>query len=508
MQGPFRILTFLFTLLLAAGPSYAQIDQSDMAADLAEALTFDKYPTYQQYDTMMHKFASDYPAICRIDTFGLSRQGRLLLALKISDNVGMKESEPDFFYTATMHGDELVGYILLLRLADFLLSEYGSNSEVTELVNKVEIWLNPLSNPDETYYPDADSTVVSSRRPDITSLNLNRNFPDPKAGEANDTTGKQLEIQNMMLFMMKNHFHMSANIHSGAEVVNYPWDYKYELHPDDAWYYFISREYADEARALNASYMNGFPDGVTNGADWYVIYGGRQDYVNHYLQGREVTLELSNVKKLPSELLDLYWDYNKWSLFNMISQSSYGIHGIVRDAKTFKPLAAKIVVDEHDDASSFVYSDSTYGRFYRYLKEGSYDLIVSADSFQTDTVLNVPVTDYHATQLIVDLNSSSDTIIIPPDTVGISGQLREMTDVSIYPNPAHETIVIELSDPSLSICGMEVLSIEGRTISKTNIKTGSAHATYDVSDLNTGIYILRIKTKISMHYATFLIGSR
>lgn len=498
MKRPIRILVILFSVLLAGSSAYAQLDQSDMAADMAEALTFDKYPTYQQYDSMMHKFAADYPAICRIDTFGLSRQGRLLLALKISDFVEAKEGEPAFLYTATMHGDELIGYNLLLRLADFLLSGYGTDVEVTRLINKVEIWLNPLSNPDETFYPDADSTVAFSRRPDITSLNLNRNFPDPNSGQKNDTTGKQLEIQNMMLFMMENHFHMSANIHSGSEVVNYPWDYKFERHPDDDWYYFISREYADEARALNASYMDGFPNGVTNGWDWYDIYGGRQDYVNHYLQGREVTLELSNTKRLQSELLELYWDYNKWSLFNMMSQATYGIHGRVRDAETLLPLPAKIIVDEHDDAFSFVNSDAVFGKFFRYLKEGSYDLIVSADGYHTDTVTSVPVTDYHATLLLVELDSiGRDTGIIP-------GQVRHETNVAVYPNPASEMLTIELSDPSLNIYGLEILSIEGRSISKTNTAAGSVKASYDVSQLNTGIYILRIRTNTSTLHTTFL----
>ncbi len=500
MKGPFRILAILCAVLLSGSHAHAQIDQSDMAVNMTEALTFDKYPTYQQYDSMMHKFAADYPSICRIDTFGLSREGRLLLALKISDHVGILEDEPAFFYTATMHGNELIGYILMLRLADFLLSEYASNGEVTHLVDHVEIWLNPLSNPDETYYPDADSTVVYSRRPDITSLNHNRNYPDPSVGEPNDTTGKQLEIQYMMLFMMENHFHMSANIHSGAEVVNYPWDHTSVRHPDDDWYYFISREYADEARSLNASYMDAFTDGVTNGWDWYDIYGGRQDYVNYYLQGREVTLELSNVKKLPSEQLDLYWDYNKWSLFNMISQSTYGIHGIVIDASTGTPLEAKIVVDEHDDAFSFVYSDSSYGRFYRYLMEGNYDLIVSADGFRTDTVLNVPVTNYHANQLMIRLDSI-ETGILP-------GKLTNKSSISVYPNPANEIITIELSDPQLSICGIEILSVEGRTIYKTNTNTGTPHAKYDVSQLSTGIYILRIKTNTGTHHATFLKQTR
>ena len=113
-----------------------------------------------------------------------------------------------------------------------------------------------------------------------------------------------------------------------AEVVNYPWDYHHELHADDAWYRFISREYADEAMAVDPDYMFGWPDdGITNGAEWYVIHGGRQDYVNYYLEGREVTLELSTGLRLGSNHLEEHWNINRRSLLNYMAQCTYGIRG-------------------------------------------------------------------------------------------------------------------------------------------------------------------------------------
>ena len=71
----------------AQGPKSVLFDQNDMAQDLAEALTFQKYPTYDQYVQMMQGFAAAYPGICLLDTIGYSVEGRLLLALKISDQV-------------------------------------------------------------------------------------------------------------------------------------------------------------------------------------------------------------------------------------------------------------------------------------------------------------------------------------------------------------------------------------------------------------------------------------
>ena len=103
-------------------------DDSDMALDLTEAFTFHKYPTYDQYHQMMQSYAERYPDICVLDTFGTSGEGRLLLALKISDNPGEDEPEAGFLYTSTMHGNELLGFVLLLRFADTLLTGYGTDS--------------------------------------------------------------------------------------------------------------------------------------------------------------------------------------------------------------------------------------------------------------------------------------------------------------------------------------------------------------------------------------------
>lgn len=467
------------------------LDNTDMAASLAEAMTFQKYPTYEQYDSMMHYFADTYPSICRIDTFGTSVEGRLLLALKISDNVEQHEDEPAFFYTSTMHGDELVGYVLCLRFADFLLSNYGSDTEVDRIINDVELWINPLSNPDGAYYPDNNSTVQASIRGNVNGVNLNRNFPDPKSGEADDPGGRQPETQAMMAFMKQIRPNLSANIHSGAEVVNYPWDHKYARHPDDAWYVLISREYADEARAVNSGYLNLYPSGITNGADWYIIYGGRQDYVNYYLHGREVTLELSYVKRLESEYLEDHWNYNKWSMVNLVTQSRYGIHGNVTDLYG-NPLRAKIWVQEHDNDSSWVESDSVSGNFYRYLEEGVYDLLVSSEGFVPETLVGVEVFDYQKTEISVQLDSlrTSDRAGNRPGDRKNDQESDQTTLLEVYPNPAHD--LLRVKTPGAFSAGTVVIlsDLSGRTMLQAAPEAGTSSFTMDVSALQSGAYLL------------------
>ena len=110
----------------------------NMAFDINEMMEWNKYPTYNTYLEMMQYFQLQYSDICRVDTIGYSTKGRLILAVKISDNVDSNEAEPEFMYSSTIHGDEVTGYYLMLRLINTLLSSYNNDNELTTLINNTQ----------------------------------------------------------------------------------------------------------------------------------------------------------------------------------------------------------------------------------------------------------------------------------------------------------------------------------------------------------------------------------
>lgn len=475
------ILFLLSGNISAQWISEVGFDDSDMAIDLSEAKSFQKYPTYDQYLQMMQDFASDYPAICRLDTFGYSEEGRMLLALKLSDNVNEYEPEASFLYSSTMHGNEIVGYVLLLRLADSLLRGYGHDEEVTGLLDNLQIWINPLANPDGSFSNDNNLSLENASRSNSLGIDLNRNFPDPGSGDKDDTEGRAQETRYMMELMREQRFTLSANIHSGEEVVNYPWDYAPHLHVDDNWFRFISREYADEAKAVDPDYMFGWDNGITNGWQWYEARGTRQDYISYYLGGREVTLELSMDYLLPSDELEHYWNINERSLFNYLAQCMYGIRGIVTDQDTGDPLRARIEVIDHDSAYSVVYSSASHGGFYRLIKEGVYDLAITSDGYFDDTIRGVSVTDYQASYLNVQLESWPLSVREIP-----------LPTLQLYPNPSSGILYLEALHLPPGELRLDILSLDGKTlISKKLIWQGEA-LPLDMHGLENGMYFVQV----------------
>ena len=147
---------------------------------------WDLYPTYSQYVAKMQSFATDYPNLCSLESIGTTPNGRELYIVKISDNVTTKEAEPEFFYSSSMHGDELAGYPLMIRLIDHLLSNYATDSEIADLVNSTEIYINPLANPDGTYGAAGSNTINNPTRSNSSGQDLNRNYPDNIGGIHNN----------------------------------------------------------------------------------------------------------------------------------------------------------------------------------------------------------------------------------------------------------------------------------------------------------------------------------
>ena len=465
------------TLNLELTPS--KLNNIEMATSVSSLIfSWDKYPTYQQYDSIMHKFEIDYPNLCKLQTIGTLASGRKIFAVKLGDSVNVDQNEVKFLYTSTMHGDETTGYLLMLRLVDYLLSNYNTDAYVKHLMDNVEIWINPLANPDGTYHTN-DSTVFGATRYNANAVDLNRNYPDPEDGPHPDGKSYQPETNIFMNFADSVQFTMSANLHGGKEVANYPWDTWATLSADDIWWKKVAKNFADTAQANSPSgYFDMFGTGYTNGYQWYSVWGGRQDYMNYFKHCREITLEISDQKTIPENQLNSFWEYLYPSFLNYINESTYGFRGQTTDSITGFAVKSKIEILNHDVDSSQVYSNDS-GYYFRPIYAGTYDIMFSAKGYDSKTITNYQI----YTDSAVVLN-----VILSPSIIGVNNEIKKM-DIRIYPNPlTGKNINIE---SNIELTKIEVFDLLGKKYYESApIKTYNYQFSFD--NCPKGVYLIKL----------------
>jgi hypothetical protein len=340
---------------------------------------FADYPTYQEMTDELKKIVAAYPKIAKMFSIGKSVEGRELWMIKISDNVNVDEVEPEFKYISSMHGDEITGRELTRFLIADMLKAYGTDNQITDLINNTEIFIMPSMNPDGSQ---------RRQRANANGYDLNRNFPEYTRNDQNTTMNRQPETIAVMKYQAKRNFALSANFHGGAVVVNYPWDATYSKHPFDKLVRDLSVKYA----ALNYEMRTSreFDDGVTNGAEWYVLRGGMQDWSYAYHNDLQVTIELSDTKWPRYRNIPGFYKRNKESMLSYIESVHQGAGFKLTDKAATGSV--NIIQTFADGLSKPL---GTYGfqngEFFKVLEEGNYRFNVLVDGESNRRFFNMTV---------------------------------------------------------------------------------------------------------------------
>jgi hypothetical protein len=145
-----------------------------------------------------------------------------------------------------------------------------------------------------------------------------------------------------------------------------------------------------------------FPQGIVNGAAWYAITGGMQDWNYRYEGCFDLTIELSDYQwpDPPAAQLPTYWSQNRESMLAYMEWVLSGVRGIVRDAQTGQPVRAAVRVEGFHH---LVFSDPGVGDYHRILQPGNYALWFYAPGYQPQRIPSVAVGGGTATRVDVAL---------------------------------------------------------------------------------------------------------
>ncbi|XP_043974621.1 carboxypeptidase D [Gambusia affinis] len=403
-----------------------------------------RHHNYADMELFLRKYSSEFSSITHLYSIGRSVQDRELYVMIISDNPNVHEhGEPEFKYVGNMHGNEVVGRELLLNLIEYLCRNYGTDPEVTQLVNSTRIHIMPSMNPDG-YEVAVEGDVKGGRgRNNSNDYDLNRNFPDQFV---TITEPRQPETIAVMSWLKNTPFVLSANLHGGSLVVNYPFDddkeglSHYSRSPDDEVFKQVAKAYSQENSLMSKGHPcndldpeDYFEDGITNGANWYTVPGGMQDWNYVNTNCFEVTIELGCIKYPLAKDLPKYWEQNWRALLQFMQQVHTGIKGTVSDDqdKVGIPNATiSVGVIDHNITTGLT------GDYWRLLVPGTYAVTASADGYKPLTTYatvskgQAEVVDFRLTRLNSENTGHASTVpqlTRSPSDRALSSLIKELS---------------------------------------------------------------------------------
>jgi hypothetical protein len=200
------------------------------------------YHSYRELEADLIDLEAAHPLIVGLRMLGRSLEGREIYAVKISDNVDRNEEEAEVLFLGCHHAREWISVEVPFLLAHHLAEGYEGNPLIRELVNRSEIWIIPLVNPDGLEYSiNVYRYWRKNRRanPDGTfGVDLNRNYGfmwgrDDLGSSAlpdhEDYRGvsafSEPETQAVRDLFLGGNFRATISYHSFAQSIRYPWGF-------------------------------------------------------------------------------------------------------------------------------------------------------------------------------------------------------------------------------------------------------------------------------------------
>ncbi|NOX18444.1 MAG: T9SS type A sorting domain-containing protein, partial [Chlorobi bacterium] len=231
--------------------------------------TMGGYLTYQEALDELDEMRSDYPDLITVKTsIGQTLEGREMYVVKISQNADVNEGETEVFFNSLIHAREPEGMMTVVYYMWYLLENYGTDPEVTYLLNNREIYFLPVFNADGYEYnrstdPNGGGMWRKNRRDNddgSEGVDLNRNWGykwgydnDGSSGYGGSETYRgtaafsEPATENVRQFVGLHNFKTVLNYHTYSNLLINPWGYVTAKTPDS----LIYQEYSSEMTQYN-----------------------------------------------------------------------------------------------------------------------------------------------------------------------------------------------------------------------------------------------------------------
>jgi PKD repeat protein len=295
----------------------------------------------------------------------------------------------------------------------------------------------------------------------------------------------QVETKALRNCILENQFVVYTNYHSGTEILSYPWSYRATAPRDLAHINQMAGVYASASGYTNLAYGQGFNI-------MYAINGSTKDFQYGSLGNIGWSMEISNLKQPPASQISYYYEANKPSMLQMISQCGLGISGMVTDSVTGLPVQASVWISNYFP----VYNDPVTGDYHKYILPGTYTVRVMANGYQPKTLSNVvvpaqgtAVADWQLTPSTGYYSHKVMSCRIPGNNFGDEGYTPGALgkpDSVPYALGKNGWIVLDLGDTLFNGTGTDFTVIQSGTLNKSFSVSGGHNMDGPFTLIGTG----------------------
>lgn len=502
-----------------------KIDRSSRSSVPWE-FTYGSMGGYYTYNEAMQKLDSmtlNYPTLFSNKIpIGTSIEGRTIYAYRLSDNPNTNENETEVLFTAVTHAREPMGLTQLIYFLYHVLENYGTDPEITCLIDEHEIYFIPVVNPDgyvynETTDPGGGGMWRKNRRDNLDGefgVDPNRNYGYmwgyDDNGSSPDTwsevyrgTGpfSEPEIQTVRDFCIAHDFKICLNYHTYGNILIYPWGYIPSFYTPDSALYVNLATYLTEENF----YIYGTGDQVLG----YITNGDADDW----MYGEQIVK--NKIMSMTPEVGD--WSSGFWPLADSIipfcEQNISANLYAVRMSKSYLKTSynAPALVNTFNFNVSFQLNNIGIK------KTDTVDVTLSSTNPNVQTINNVPPIAYVDSQgvysnnigvqlfnstpngtmidFMLDVSYSCDSkqynfTVQYNGSVGLFDNSYSKSGIILFPNPVEEKIFVSYPmEKSNSEYRIEIYDLLGKKLKSVPLTPAELSSGISMKNFSGGLYL-------------------
>ena len=253
---------------------------------------FDDFRTLAEIDGYLGTLAAQRPDIASVIDVGPSIEGRTIRGLRIAnDSFGDPACKPTILFNACQHSREWISPMVAMYAADRLVAAHGIDPDLTALIDRAEVLIVPVVNPDGYHYTWTTNRLWRKNRRNngngTFGVDLNRNWGvgwglnNGSSGSGSSETYRgtapfsEPETDAVRaLAVSRPRLAAHVDLHSYGQLLLAPWGYTADLPPGHETFQMLGAEMQQIIKSVHGrTYVHGPTYTVL-----YPISGGATDW--------------------------------------------------------------------------------------------------------------------------------------------------------------------------------------------------------------------------------------